>query len=267
MIKDMIGTKVRGSTSIISFESDKGNYWEGWDRYIAIDGKKAYQIGNVCETCIFFFERLEGANRSVNPELVTEALNRGIEKLDKEFIRDLEKILPDGRYIVILSEVDLLLTSPGDSNDYFANEQIDLCGRQYLGGNPHSPKTEYYRLSTKNIDDYIGFYEFLIPTFPLSQLNDDQVEQYKVQLHNRQKPSMVTLSVLDIWTPEDPEDMVEKAKITEHWCLAHYLIDGHHKAYAAAMINKPLTMISFLAVRHGICGKKELKKAMSYLKA
>jgi hypothetical protein len=262
MIKDMIGTKVRGSTSIISFESDKGNYWEGWDRYIAIDGKKAYQIGNVCETCIFFFERLEGANRSVNPELVTEALNRGIEKLDKEFIRDLEKILPDGRYIVILSEVDLLLTSPGDSNDYFANEQIDLCGRQYLGGKPHSPKTEYYRLNTKNIDDYIGFYEFLIPTFPLTQLDEQQVEEYSVLFNNSQKPSMVTLSVFDIWRPED---RVEESTITEHWCLAHYLIDGHHKAFAAAINKKSLTMISFLAVNHGVSSDEELDKAISYI--
>lgn len=264
MIIDMLGTTVSGSTSIISFESDRGNYWDGWDRFIAIDGKRAYHIGNVCGTCVFFFERLEGANQSVNPEQVANALNRGVEKLDKQFIRDLGKIIPDGEYIVILSEVNPLLASPGDSNDYFANEQIDLCGLHYLGGKPHSPKTEYYRLNTGIIDDYIGFYEFLIPTFPLARLNDYQVEEYGVLFNNRQKPSMVTLSVLDIWRPEDRE---EDRTIIEHWCLAHYLIDGHHKAYAAAINKKPLTMVSFLAVRHGLCTKKELKKALSYLKA
>jgi hypothetical protein len=88
------------------------------------------------------------------------------------------------------------------------------------------------------------------------------VKEYKDLLRNGQKPSMVTLSLLDIWTPEDLEGEKE---ITKHWCLAHYLIDGHHKAFAAAQENKPLTMISFLAVKHGLATDEEINKLLEYL--
>jgi hypothetical protein len=262
MILDKIETSVYDSDSVLSFESDGINYWEGWDRFITIKGKRAFHIGNVCGTCNFVFERLDGVNQSVNPEQAVNILNKGVEKLEKPLMKILEMIIPDGDYLAILSEVNPILTSPGDSNDYFANEQIDLCGLIRMGGKPHSPKTEYYRLNSKHLNNGIGFYEFLIPIVLLNFLDSNQVKEYKDLLRNGQKPSMVTLSLLDIWTPEDLEGEKE---ITKHWCLAHYLIDGHHKAFAAAQENKPLTMISFLAVKHGLATDEEINKLLEYL--
>jgi hypothetical protein len=52
---------------------------------------------------------------------------------------------------------------------------------------------------------------------------------------------------------------------TSHWCLAHYLIDGHHKVYAAAQENKPLTLISFLAVDQGVSSEEEIDELVSVL--
>ena len=72
-----------------------------------------------------------------------------------------------------------------------------------------------------------------------------------------QNPTMLTLSILDI---KEPAVVEGKMKITEHWCLAHYLIDGHHKAYAAFLEKKPLAMISFLAIDQGASTESDVDK-------
>ena len=59
---DIVVTK---SASCIAFQSEGGGAWKIWDRYIALDGKRAFHIGNV-GTCSFLFERLGGASRSID---------------------------------------------------------------------------------------------------------------------------------------------------------------------------------------------------------
>ena len=73
-ILDKEDLEITDSKSIVSFETKGNGAWEVWHRYIAIDGKPAYEIGNICGTCSFYFERLEGANRSVHPIDLVEQL-------------------------------------------------------------------------------------------------------------------------------------------------------------------------------------------------
>jgi len=40
--------------------------------------------------------------------------------------------------------------------------------------------------------------------------------------------------------------------VPEHWCLAHYLLDGHHKTRAASLVVKPITLLSFLATAESV---------------
>ncbi len=119
MLLDVAERKIELSQSPLSFVVEGGGSWPQWDRYLAIDGKKAFHIGNVCGTCRFLFERMEGANKSVNPEDVVGSLNSGIAALDPSFLSKLEKIIPSGEYRVLLSRVTPQLVTPGDQNDYF----------------------------------------------------------------------------------------------------------------------------------------------------
>ena len=66
---------ITNSKSSISFDKKGGGNWPIWHRYISIEGKPAYEIGNICGTCQFYFERLEGANKSINPIDAIEQLN------------------------------------------------------------------------------------------------------------------------------------------------------------------------------------------------
>lgn len=261
MLIDKTRTNISGSNSILSFETTGGGSWEVWDRYLAIDGKPAYHIGNICGTCAFFFERMEGANQSLNPEEIVDALNAGIESLDKSVLGSLEEIIPDGEYLVLLEEVSPKLTTPGSETDYFSNEQVELWGIDGFWGMPHFPKTEYYRLSSSRLSKDIGVYEFLVPTFPHGWLNAERVEEYREAVRAGKKPTMVAISVFDVKEPALCEN--EVSSVSSHWCMAHYLVDGHHKAYAAALENKPITVVSFLAVEHSISSEEDRTKLMA----
>jgi len=254
---------INESQSPLQFLSEGGGYWPQWDRYLAIDGKKAFHLGNICGTCQFFFERMDGANQSINPQEVAAALNSGISSLAPELLYSLEKIMPKGAYLVLLSEVKPKIVIPGDENDYFTHEQIELWGTDSFWGLPHFPKTEYYRLTTQLLPEQRSLFEFVVPIFPHGWLDTERVTEYEALFRQEKKPTAITLSVLDIKGPADWEG--EKA-IVEHACLAHYLVDGHHKSYAAARTGRAMTMISFLAVEQSIASKEDIEELLKQMK-
>ncbi|WP_161634949.1 hypothetical protein [Leptolyngbya sp. Heron Island J] len=259
MLLDIVEKTIKQSQSPLTFMTEGNN----WDRYLAIDGKKAFHIGNVCGTCEFFFERMEGAIKSINPRDVADELNSGINALHPGFLSSLEKIIPMGEYRVLLLRIAPILVTPGDKNDYFTHEQVSLWGVDGFWGMPHFPKTEYYRLEKRILSDGQGIFEFLIPTFPHNWLDYKQVEEYASKFQQNKQPTAVALSILDIKGPATWEGEPE---IWEHLCLAHYLIDGHHKVYAAANAGKKLTLVSFLAVNQGVASKEDIEKFLTTLR-
>ncbi len=58
--------------------------------------------------------------------------------------------------------------------------------------------------------------------------------------------------------------MREGTKIDTHWCLARYLLDGHHKLFAAAN-DQPVRLLSFLSVDDGICNTDDIKMLRNLL--
>jgi hypothetical protein len=217
---------VSDSASTISFETAGGGDWAVWDRYITIDGKRAFHIGNICGSCSFFFARLEGANQSINIDEVVEQLNVGVSSLDQDLVEAIQKIMPNGKYNVLLTRIIPKLVRPTDPQDYFSKEQIDLWGVDGFWGLPHYPKTEYYRLSTRLLKDRGALYEFLIPTFPHTWLDQERLGSYTSNLQSGGEPTGIALTVLDV---KQPAVSHGEPAITSHWCLAHYLLDGHHK--------------------------------------
>lgn len=244
-------TTIKNSKSIVSFTKEGGGQWEVWYRYISIDGKPAYQIGNICNTCSFYFERLYGANQSVHPTHLIEQLNKGFNSLDKSTIEKLSEIIPNGNYKVLLLTVYPKLTELGTSNDYFTNEEVKLWGIDGFWGLPHNPKIVYYRGTDQNIKKDEKVFEFIIPIFPQTWLDEARIDFYVNQLKQDKTPTAISLSVLDIKAPAVWIND-KKPEYTGHWCLAHYLLDGHHKMFAAAKCNKPINIISFLALEEGI---------------
>ncbi len=248
--------EITKSKSIVSFDTKGGGQWEVWHRFISIDGKPAYEIGNICGTCSFYFERLEGANQSIHPTALIEQLNEGLNTLDKRTIDKIAEIIPNGKYKVLLLTVYPKKIELGTDKDYFANEEVKLWGIDGFWGMPHNPKIAYYRGTDQAIRQTEKIFEFIIPIFPQTWLQPERIDFYKQQLEKDKIPTAISLSLLDIKAPAFWIDD-QKPEYTGHWCLAHYILDGHHKIYAATELNKPINLICFLSTDKGINETKD----------
>ena len=257
MLLDNSHLVVSESQSILGFQTE-------WDRFLTIDGKKAYNFGNVCGTCAFLFERLEGANQGIDTKAIISELNEGFSRIQVPVINALKLLLPNGSYKILLQTIEPHLIQPGKPGDYFYEEQVNIWGIDGFWGISHHPKTEYYRLKTLPISEISGLFEFLIPMYPKNWLSDNRITEYKSILQLEKHPTAISLSILDVKQPACWDDSMD-GKITDHWCLAHNLIDGHHKVFAASQENRPITLLSFLAIDQGCSSKENVNTLLRFL--
>lgn len=251
--------KFGSANSAIGFVSEGGGSWKVWDRFITVDGERAYHIGNICNTCSFFFERLQGANRAVTVAGVANELTTGLVSLNVGTVEAWGQVLPEGDYVVCLFEILPVLIEPGSTGDYFAREQVGLWGVDGALGKPHDPGTEYFRLGEMPVVKGGQLFEFLVPMFPKGRLKADDLARYTSAIDQGNRPTAVAISVLDVKQPANWEG---NPTVTEHWCLAHYLLDGHHKTFAAAQSARPITLLSFFAVGKGLANEAQIGAAI-----
>jgi hypothetical protein len=250
------------SDSRVGFETVGGGAWPEWDRFITLDGRKAHYIGNICGTCPFIFERRDGANSKASPAELAESLRKGISRVDGSITDAAIGVLPKGTYKAMLLDCVPRWISPSQKGDYFFEEQIQLWGVDPFWGVPHYVKNEYYRTESVKISDRARLFEFIVPMFPKRYLEDKTIQSYEVLLRDRTMPTALAISVLDV---KGPADWQGDPQVTEHWCLAHYLLDGHHKTYAASNACQPLSLLSFLAVDKGVSSNDQIEKALTAL--
>lgn len=254
---------VAESSSSLAFERIGPETNPGFDRYLTLGGQRAYHVGNVCDTCEFFFERLEGANDKVSPSEMGDRLRHGVGTLNDELLRAIGRALPVGEYMAMLLELTPRIVQPGDAGDYFTHEQADLWGTDPFRNNqPHDPRTEYYRSDSISLGDRKRLFEFVVPMMPSNRLDAKTTTGYDERLKADENPTAFALSVLDVKQPADWEgDPV----VTEHWCLAHYLLDGHHKMLAASRAHRPVRLLAFLSPADGVASADEIERAIGAL--
>lgn len=248
--------------SRIDFQTEGGGKWAVWDRFITLDGKKAHYIGNICGTCPFIFERQEGANDKISPAELTKSLRNGISSIEKAVSDAAMEILPAGTYKTLLLSCVPQLIVPSKQGDYFFEDQIQLWGIDPFWGVPHYTKNEYYRTEPANISNRGGLFEFIVPMFPQRYLHQDTIKAYETLLDHQSIPTALAVSVLDV---KQPATWTGDPQITNHWCLAHYLLDGHHKVYAASQARKPISLLSFLAVEKGVSNPEQIAEVLAVL--
>jgi hypothetical protein len=177
-------------------------------------------------------------------------------------VRTVVAALPSGLYSALLLECVPKRVLPSEHGDYFREEQVALWGINSFWGLPHYTKTEYYRTGQVTMTDARGLFEFVVPMFPRSFLHADAVISYKTALEAGTTPTALAVSVLDIKQPADWEG---DPKINSHWCLSHYLLDGHHKTFAASELGLPISILSFLAVERGVSTREQIAEAIQVL--
>ena len=201
-----------------------------------------------------------GANKKVEVAALIEKLRAGLTSIDPEMKSALGNMVPVGEYNANLLRLRPKIVDLGSSNDYFVSAQQLVWGLDGFWGLPHYPKVPYYRSGDIKISKEERLFEFVIPMYPRNWLDTTGVEQYRAALIDGHKPTAITLSVLDVKSPAD-------AEIDEHihWCLAHYLLDGHHKTEAAALLGKELSVVSLLAIDKGVSDDRQLERLNQFL--
>lgn len=247
-------------TSRLQFEMDRG------DRFLLIDGKRAYHFGFGCQTCSYLFERLWGANQAVQIEETAEALRKGVGSLDDEVVGVLGRGLPEGEYNLLLSEALVEQVVPGAENDYFKNEQPKLWGEDTFWCLPHDPRVSYFRAGDATTEQGKRLFNFIAPMMPTRWLEMTTIAAYKEELQTKASGTAVSIAVLDVRGPADWDD-AQPPDPLEHWCLTHYLIDGHHKLNAAWETGKPLRMLTFVALSQGVSTREQIDSAVAFLSA
>lgn len=165
-------------------------------------------------------------------------------------------MLPEDDYEVSLMEVKPKLIERGTDEDYFTNKQVDVWGIDQFQGLPHHPKIKYYRSAEKELNSKSKLFEFVVPTFPVNWLDNQTIDKYRSLISDGTKPTALCLSVLDIKEPADYGSHIDHS---EHWCLTHYVVDGYHQVFSASLLDKPVTMLSFLAKGEGISNDEDIE--------
>ena len=255
-----------GSASRIALELD-------WYRRLLVDGQAAYELGNVCDTCPFYFERLGGITEGGSPAVaVVTALSGGADDLSNPILEAVSPVLPAGTYRACLIDFVPELVWPGSEQDYFTHEHAELFGFDTQWGLPHYPRTPYYRAGDVPLDDKERLFEFVVPLVPPRFLDAKAVAEYE---GTDSLGAALAIGVLDVktpavWTNNDrglpyPPDTGGPPPVESHACLVHYLLDGHHKTYAAAATNRSLRLVSLVALEAGVSTGDDLERALSGL--
>jgi hypothetical protein len=249
--------------SRLTFKVDVGAVGIG-QRYLAVDGKRFYNLGINCQTCATLFERLPDANRSLEIGETAEALRRDLQSLDDDVVAKVGLGMPLDEYILVLAETTLLLVSPGDSEDYFANEVVSLWGEDNFWCLPHDPRTSYYRAGDKDLGEGRKLLNFIVPMYPTKWLTLKSVSEYMKNQETKGTGTALAIALLDIKGPAD-WDGDQTPDPVEHWCLTHYLLDGHHKLHAAYKAGKPLRLLTFVALSQSVSTRQQVEEALRHL--
>jgi hypothetical protein len=240
----------KNDNSIIGFDNQGGGGWEKWNRFITINDKRIFEIGNICGTCEIYFKKLQESNPEIDETEIAGILNKGIKNIEDSILNKIMQLMPNGSYSCSLNQI---LPTINSVNDYFSNEQRKTWGSEKFTGSKNIPETNYYRGNDFKIKAKELFIELLIPT-QNSKIDEQRVEFYIDKLRKGENSTCLCLSVLDIKAPAMWEDEIEP-EFDTHWCLSNYLIDGHHKVEASSRTGIPLTMLSLININESIIEK------------
>ncbi|PVM93912.1 hypothetical protein [Caulobacter endophyticus] len=163
--------------------------------------------------------------------------------------------MPLGSYDALLLRSELEATIHGAPGDYFSGEQLEAWGPDGSWNPEVEASTAYYRAGVHAVAPDTRLFEFVMPMLQAQDLDPARIDHYCALIADGHEPTALAISVLDAKTAEEQA----------HWCLAHYLLDGHHKVEAAVRMGRPITLISFLAHEKGVSSSDQIAKARAVL--
>lgn len=225
-------------------------------RLLYVDERPAFELSWWCGTCPFLFQRLDTASETVSLPDLGARLTEGLDELDDGIVSAFGGLLPEGGYLPLLLSLAPALVAPVRDGDYFAGEQVATWGIDAFWGLPQYPATPYYRTFETPVDPSAHLYEFVVPMVPPSWNDRDVMARHAAALASSDRLTAVAVSTLDVCAPA----VDQGPDWYTHWCLTHFLLDGHHKLQAAAETGRPLRLLSLLSVDGSLASADQLAR-------
>lgn len=236
--------RISGDRQLVDFSRRDDGHLKGWWRYLNVRGEALFEVGNICDTCQYWFQRLEPDVAPIDIDAMSGILADGLRTLDEEVVEAFGRILPEGDYRVALLRLTPERISPGSAADYFRTEQpADWPQILMPDEEPDllDPATDYYRPAGQSGFTIAGdpAFDFLVPLQRPECLDEERIAYFAERLAGGAAPTAVAVGLFDI--------KQHYASEVAHWCLGHFLLDGHHKVEAAARTGRPVTLLSFIS--------------------
>lgn len=220
---------------------------------LIVHGKDAVEFAASCGTCGLIFEQKGVVDRPISDVEAVELLGDLSSIPSAASLELLAQPLPSGRYSVGVFSGVADLALPGAASDFFVEHVVRLNGE---GG---APQSAYLRHGEEQVIPkalrWGGGLESALATtliYPLQDIGrpDEQRVQHWIDHHAAGGTlTALAVSIVDQQAPAmDPPDLSYPHR--EHRVLVHFLIDGHHRAVAAARLGAPLRLPSFASLDH-----------------
>jgi hypothetical protein len=99
---------------------------------------------------------------------------------------------------------------------------------------------------------------------PANWNDPDRVARYAGQLLAGDVPACLAVAILDICQPATAHPAAAEPQLA-HWGLANFLLDGHHKAQAAAEADRPVQLLTLLAIDYGLANRDQIRAVPAIL--
>lgn len=190
-------------------------------------------------------------------------LRGGIGNLNEAPIEALLQSLSAGRYEGLLLSATPIRVNPGGELDYFCHELQGEWDPPYddMTGMPPYPATDYYITeSCAFLGREERVFEFIVPLYPTRFTKRSRVEEWRESLL-RESSTAVAVSVID----EKTATVYTYPQKARHVCITHYLLDGHHRMLAAAELEKPIQLLSFLSFDQSFLREEFIEETLAAL--
>jgi hypothetical protein len=200
-----------------------------------------HKIGYDCDTCGGMFEQVGDYKTPLTPEEISRRFSEPMLALDRDVVDSIKVLLPAGSYNVGLLRI---LPSVHQTLGRTTQDALpDVREYQFIGRKLTIERPHLYKLLTENEqgeDVKINCFdwrphfesEVILPHRDLASIDWKRVHEYE-----RIDNDSHTALVLSLGEARGGECTLAR--------LTHFLLDGHHKLWAAVERQRPIQLLSF----------------------
>lgn len=243
--------KVTQGRGLLKIVGEKG-HGQSKELFLELNGSRTFEIGNDCNTCHFWFRRMQDPKFPKARKVVNLPKTLSLPRpLDDSIVQELAPIfdlLEKGDYHLFQTEIPL--EGPYGSEDeksYFYNDEflesweIGDPGEEglvsgwehYEGAKPRLFRHQEPRFMEKQ-------FEFIIPLVPGKRLKEENVKLYQEMIRSGDRPRILLLGMLQRGLPRS---FSKGQADVLHSYFAGFVLDGHHKLAAYRKCGIPATFL------------------------